>query len=154
MIKVVLMNPEIPQNTGNIIRLCANSGAHIHLIEPLGFALDSTKMKRAGLDYREFVNIRVHSSWSNFLLTEKPDRWFALSTKGLRSYSEVSFGPCDYFIFGSESKGLPENILNSCPPGSKLRIPMQPNSRSLNLSNAVAIMVFEAWRQMNFINHY
>ncbi|MBN9430397.1 MAG: tRNA (uridine(34)/cytosine(34)/5-carboxymethylaminomethyluridine(34)-2'-O)-methyltransferase TrmL [Burkholderiales bacterium] len=150
MFNVVLVHPEIPPNTGNVIRLCANTGAQLHLIEPLGFPLDSAKMRRAGLDYHEFATLRVHASWPAFLDAERPARWFALTTSGRRRPSDVAFAAGDYLVFGAESSGLPADVLAQCPPEQQLRLPMRPYNRSLNLSNAVAVTVFEAWRQHGF----
>ncbi len=152
MFNVVLVHPEIPQNTGNIIRLCANTGCQLHLIEPLGFPLDSAKMRRAGLDYHEFEPMQVHANWSEFLSASQADlsRLFAMSTKGHRRPSDQTFATGDWLIFGSEGAGLPAEIREQIHPDHLLRLPMRPNNRSLNLSNAVAITVFEAWRQLNY----
>lgn len=152
MFNVVLVHPEIPPNTGNILRLCANTGAQLHVIEPLGFPLDHARMRRAGLDYHEFANIRVHASWAAFLAAESPlpSRCFALTTKGRRRPSDVAFAAGDYFVFGSEGSGLPAEVQAFFAADQKLRLPMRPDNRSLNLSNAVAVLVFEAWRQHDF----
>lgn len=152
LFNVVLVHPEIPPNTGNILRLCANTGAQLHVIEPLGFPLDHARMRRAGLDYHEFANIRVHGSWAQFLEAENPDpqRCFALTTKGRRRPSDVKFAAGDYFVFGSEGSGLPAPVQAYFADTQKLRLPMRPDNRSLNLSNAVAVLVFEAWRQLDF----
>ncbi|MCO5106961.1 MAG: tRNA (uridine(34)/cytosine(34)/5-carboxymethylaminomethyluridine(34)-2'-O)-methyltransferase TrmL [Burkholderiaceae bacterium] len=150
MVNVVLVHPEIPPNTGNVIRLCANTGAQLHLVEPLGFSLDSAKLRRAGLDYREFASIRVHADWQAFLAAERPRRPFALTTRGERRPTEVAFERGDYLVFGSETRGLPDAILAGFAPAQRLRLPMRPHNRSLNLSNAVAVTVFEAWRQLGF----
>lgn len=152
MFNVVLVHPEIPPNTGNIIRLCANTGAHLHLIEPLGFPIDHARMRRAGLDYREFASLRVHPDWETFLATERPNpgRIFLLTTRGHHRPDQVGFAPGDWLAFGSESAGLPESIRGSVAPCQHLRLAMRPGNRSLNLSNAVAVTVFEAWRQLNF----
>jgi len=150
MFRVVLYEPKIPPNTGNIIRLCANSGADLHLIAPLGFVLDDAKLRRAGLDYREFARVQVHASLEVFLTAEKPPRVFACSKFGLRHYSEVSFQPGDALLFGSETEGLPASLKEALPPDQLLRIPMLPDNRSLNLSNAVAVVLYEAWRQNRF----
>jgi tRNA (cytidine/uridine-2'-O-)-methyltransferase len=153
MFSIVLVSPEIPPNTGNIIRLCANTGCQLHLVEPLGFKLDDTKLRRAGLDYHEFASIQLHSSWAvcQSRLTEKGvQNFWALTTKGSNSPYNVKFSVHDALIFGSETKGLPINILESIPEESRLRLPMLPTQRSLNLSNAAAIVVYEAWRQHNF----
>ncbi len=150
MFHVVLVQPEIPPNTGNIIRMCANSGASLHLIEPLGFSLEHSRLRRAGLDYHEFANIRVHPGWAGYLEAMRPARLFALSTRGRRAPSDCRFEPGDHFVFGAETRGLPPAILESVPPGQRLRLPMRPGSRSLNLSNSVAIVVYEAWRQQGY----
>ena len=151
MFNVVLVEPEIPPNTGNIIRLCANSGASLHLIEPLGFPIDHSKMKRAGLDYHELALFKVHKSWAEFCHLEQPatERMFAVTTKGRRSVHECEFQANDWLVFGSETKGL-GTLLTAFSESQRLRIPMRPNNRSLNLSNAVAIAVYEAWRQTGF----
>lgn len=150
MFHIVLFEPEIPPNTGNIIRLCANTGTELHLIKPLGFKLDDSRLKRAGLDYHEFAKIRQHDSYSAFLANTKLKRIFANSTKGKKCYSEVNFSPEDALLFGPETRGLPSTILESFDSNSIIRIPMSANSRSLNLSNAVAIVLYEAWRQQGF----
>lgn len=150
MIHLVLFEPEIPPNTGNIIRLCANTGCQLHLIEPLGFALDDKKLRRAGLDYAEWKDIRLYKSWSDFLTEIAPPRWFAITTKGSHSYAEVEFHTGDALVFGPESRGLPQSILDTATPDRRLRIPMRPGSRSMNLSNAVSVITYEAWRQLNF----
>lgn len=147
---VVLFEPEIPPNTGNVIRLCANSGAALHLIEPLGFDLDHAKLRRAGLDYHEFARVKVHADFDAFLREVAPPRVFALSTRGRRGYAEVAFAAGDAFVFGCETRGLPDPIIDALPESRRLRLPMQPGNRSLNLSNAVAVVVFEAWRQLGF----
>ena len=151
MINVVLVEPEIPPNTGNIIRLCANTGARLHLIEPLGFPIDHAKMRRAGLDYHELASFVCHRHWEAFLDRAQPDasRLFAITTKGQRGLSDVLFAENDWLIFGSETKGLGAR-LDSFASDQRLRIPMRPNNRSLNLSNAVAIVVYEAWRQLGY----
>ncbi|MCM1512765.1 MAG: tRNA (uridine(34)/cytosine(34)/5-carboxymethylaminomethyluridine(34)-2'-O)-methyltransferase TrmL [Oxalobacter formigenes] len=152
MFHVVLVEPEIPPNTGNIIRLCANTGAKLHLIEPLGFPLDDAKMRRAGLDYHEFATIKVYRNWADFLGQNQPDpgRIFALTTCGTTCFADTAFKPGDFFVFGSETKGLAARLRESFPPAQRLYLPMRPNNRSLNLSNTVAIVVYEAWRQNNF----
>lgn len=150
MFHIVLFEPEIPPNTGNIIRLAANTGCELHLIEPLGFALDDKRLRRAGLDYGEWQNLKRYSDWDSFLERCQPGRIFALSTKGETAPSQVRFQAGDYLLFGPESRGLPENIRNSVPPNHLLRIPMRPNSRSMNLSNAVSVVVYEAWRQQDY----
>ena len=150
IVHVVLVNPEIPPNTGNVIRLCANTGAQLHLVEPLGFSLDSAKLRRAGLDYREFAAIRVHASWEDFVAHERPRRMSALSTRARQRPTEAAFERGDYLVFGPETRGLPDAILAQFVPAQRLRLPMRPRNRSLNLSNAVAVTVFEAWRQLGF----
>lgn len=150
MFAVVLFQPEIPPNTGNIIRLCANTGAELHLVKPLGFPLDSAKMKRAGLDYHEFAELTVHESFADCLNALQGRRIFALSTKGKSRYDQARFQAGDVFLFGPETRGLPSEILDGLPPEQKLRLPMQQGSRSMNLSNTVAVMLFEAWRQNGF----
>lgn len=150
MFHIVLFEPEIPPNTGNIIRLCANTGAKLHLIEPLGFRLDDAKLKRAGLDYHEFANISIHQNFSRFV-SETPIRnLYACSTKGKSLYTEVSYQKNDALLFGPESRGLPKEILENDLVTKAVKLPMQAHSRSLNLSNAVAIFLFEAWRQNDF----
>ncbi|GAB1266072.1 tRNA (uridine(34)/cytosine(34)/5-carboxymethylaminomethyluridine(34)-2'-O)-methyltransferase TrmL [Aurantivibrio infirmus] len=150
MFNIVLYEPEIPPNTGNIIRLCANTGAQLHLIEPLGFILDDKRLRRAGLDYGEWESVVVHASWEDFLATTTPKRLFAVSTKGQGYYHEVNYEKNDWFVFGPETRGLPKAILDSLEAEKIIRIPMQANSRSLNLSNSAAIVAYEAWRQLNF----
>ena len=153
MFHIVLVHPEIPPNTGNIIRLCANTGCTLHLIEPLGFPLDSTRLKRAGLDYHEFANLQVHRDWHEFLVLEKPNpsQLHALTTKTSNAFGKAQFNPKDYLIFGSETSGLPLEVRAAIPNTNHWRLPMMPNSRSLNLSNTVAVVVYEAWRQNAFI---
>ncbi|OSI11030.1 tRNA (uridine(34)/cytosine(34)/5-carboxymethylaminomethyluridine(34)-2'-O)-methyltransferase TrmL [Neisseria canis] len=150
MFTVVLYQPEIPPNTGNIIRLCANTGMDLHLVKPLGFPLDSAKMKRAGLDYHEFASLTVHEDFDACLKALAGRRIFALTTKGSGRYDQAAFAPGDVFLFGPETRGLPAEILDALPAGQKLRLPMQPQSRSMNLSNTVAVTVYEAWRQNGF----
>ena len=150
MLHIVLFEPEIPPNTGNIIRLAANTGSRLHLIEPLGFKLDEKSVNRAGMDYREIQDLQLHKSWEDFLATEMPERIFALSTKGTRTHSDTQFQSGDYLLFGPESRGLPASIREYLPTEQVLRIPMVANSRSMNLSNAVAVMVYEAWRQLGY----
>ena len=152
MFHVVLVEPEIPPNTGNIIRLCANTGAQLHLIEPLGFPLDDAKMRRAGLDYHDYATMKVHRDWAAFIAAEAPDssRMFALTTHGSTAFSGISFRPGDVFVFGSETKGLRPELRESFPNSQRIRLPMRPENRSLNLSNAVAVVVYEAWRQNGF----
>ncbi|CAM3763475.1 tRNA (uridine(34)/cytosine(34)/5-carboxymethylaminomethyluridine(34)-2'-O)-methyltransferase TrmL [Polynucleobacter antarcticus] len=149
MFNIVLFEPEIPPNTGNIIRLCANTGAQLHLIEPLGFPMEDAKLRRAGLDYHEFAKIKIHPSWAQFLANEqpKPERLFALTTKGSGKFHEGAYSPQDYFVFGSETKGITDEVRSSIPAPNQMRLAMQNASRSLNLSNTVAIVVYEAWRQ-------
>ncbi len=150
MFNVVLVHPEIPPNTGNIIRLCANAGARLHLIRPLGFSLDDAKLRRAGLDYREFTRVIVHQDWSSFIAQEQPLRRFALSSKASLALSSAIFLPEDFFVFGNETAGLPPTVRAQFDDHQCLRIPMRPDNRSLNLSNAVAIVVYEAWRQNGY----
>lgn len=150
MLNIVLFEPEIPPNTGNIIRLCANTGFQLHLIEPLGFAWDDKRLRRAGLDYHEFTAIRHHANYAAFLAAEAPQRLFALTTKGTPAHSAVRYQTGDYLVFGPESRGLPAEILNALPAEQKIRIPMMPESRSMNLSNAVSVVVYEAWRQLDY----
>ena len=147
---VLLYQPEIPPNTGNVIRLCANTGARLHLIEPLGFALDDRQLKRAGLDYHEYARMQVHPDLGTALQAIAPRRLFAMSTRGSVRYDTQAFADGDAFLFGPETRGLPEAVLESIPQAQRLRLPMQPNNRSLNLSNSVAVVVFEAWRQLGF----
>lgn len=150
MLHVVLYQPEIPGNTGNIIRLCANTGVRLHLIRPLGFTLDDSKLKRAGLDYHEWAEMQVHDTLDDFRRAVAPSRLFAFTTKGSRPYHDLAIEAGDAFLFGPETRGLPAELLASLPPAQKLRLPMRPESRSLNLSNSVAVVVYEAWRQMGF----
>ena len=150
MFHIVLYEPEIPANTGNIIRLCANAGTQLHLIKPLGFELDDKKLRRAGLDYHEWVAVKEHSSLSAFIETVKPERIFALTTKARQIVSDMTFQARDAFLFGPETRGLPENILADIGVNRCLYLPMQAESRSLNLSNTVAIVLYEAWRQLSF----
>lgn len=149
MFHIVLYQPEIPPNTGNIIRLAANNGCKLHLIRPLGFSLDEKKMRRAGLDYHEFADLALYDSYEDFVQQEKPTRLFALTTKARKHYDQVHYQSGDFFIFGPETRGLPCEILNDLSVNC-LKIPMQANSRSLNLSNSVAIVTYEAWRQLSF----
>ena len=150
MFHIVLYEPEIPANTGNIIRLCANAGTQLHLIKPLGFELDDKKLRRAGLDYHEWVAVKEHSSLSAFIETVKPERICALTTKARHIVSDVTFQAQDAFLFGPETRGLPENILAGFGDSRCLYLPMQAESRSLNLSNTVAIVLYEAWRQLSY----
>lgn len=155
MFDVILYQPEIPPNTGNVIRLCANTGARLHLIRPLGFTLEDAQLRRAGLDYHEYAELRVHDSLDAAVAAitasnATPPRLFALSTRNATRYDRIAFAPGDAFLFGPETRGLPEDVLTSLPDGQRLRLPMRPGNRSLNLSNAVAVVVFEAWRQQGF----
>jgi len=150
MFHIVLYQPEIPPNTGNIIRLCANSGAMLHLIHPLGFTLDDSKLRRAGLDYHEWAEVREYDKLEDFLEAQQPLRLFACSTRGRRNYAEVAYQPGDALLFGPETRGLPQDVLDALPDERLIRIPMQPGNRSLNLSNAVAVVLYEAWRQQGF----
>ena len=150
MFNVVLVQPEIPPNTGNVIRLCANSGCSLHLVRPLGFPLDHAKMRRAGLDYHEFASLQVHDDWAALLAASGAGRLFALSTRGTRHPSDCAFQPGDWLVFGSETAGLPAPVLESFSAQRILRLPMRPGNRSMNLSNAVAVVVYEAWRQNGF----
>lgn len=150
MFNIVFYEPEIPPNTGNAIRLCSNTGCTLHLVEPLGFSLDDKKLRRAGLDYREYSELKTHRSWKDFLDTCRPGRLFAVSTRGTTAYTDAAFQPGDYLVFGPETRGLPEAILASPIMEAVLRIPMLAHSRSLNLSNAAAAVVYEAWRQQGF----
>jgi tRNA (cytidine/uridine-2'-O-)-methyltransferase len=147
---IVLYQPEIPPNTGNIIRLCANTGSTLHLVEPLGFRLEDRELKRAGLDYHEYAGIVVHKDWPACLEHLRGTRLFAFSTRALRRYSEVQYRNGDSLLFGSETRGLPQEILESIPAEQRLRLPLMPHNRSLNLSNAAAVAVYEAWRQHDF----
>ncbi|CAK0753518.1 tRNA (cytidine/uridine-2'-O)-ribose methyltransferase [Gammaproteobacteria bacterium] len=151
MFDVVLFEPEIPPNTGNIIRLCANSGTRLHLIRPLGFELSDSKLRRAGLDYHEWVSIVVHDDLAGYLETARPPRVWALSTRGKRSYTEADVAKGDALLFGPETRGLPAAVIDAIAPSQQLRIPMIPGNRSLNLSNAVAIVVYDAWRRHHFV---
>ncbi len=151
MFDVILYQPEIPPNTGNVIRLCANTGARLHLIRPLGFTLEDAQLRRAGLDYHEYATLRVHDSMEDAILEISPARLFALSTRNATRYDQVAFAPGDAFVFGPETRGLPEDLLASIPDQHRLRLPMRTGNRSLNLSNAVAVVVFEAWRQQDFV---
>lgn len=171
MINVALYEPEIPPNTGNIIRLCANTGAQLHLVEPLGFAIEDKRMRRAGLDYHEWVNMKIHPNYSRLIesLSEPGapsipatapseemhsglGKIYAITTKGSTNYTDVDYAENDLVVFGPETRGLPEDILDQLPATQQIRIPMQAGNRSLNLSNAVAIIVYEAWRQHSFNN--
>ena len=149
MFEVVLVHPEIPPNAGNVIRLCANTGCRLHLVEPLGFSMDDKQLKRAGLDYHEMVNVRVHRDWKSCRAVLGPRR-FAFSTRADAPHAELRFEPGDAFVFGPEAAGLTDAFLAEFEPGRRVRIPMIPGNRSLNLSNAVAVAVYEAWRQQGF----
>lgn len=151
MLNVVLYEPEIPPNTGNIIRLCANTGCRLHLIEPLGFNLSDKQLRRAGLDYSEYASLVTHTSFPAFLATEQPGRLFGLTTKGSVGYHEVRYQAGDYLMFGPETRGLPQAVRDGLPESCRIRVPMLPHSRSLNLSNTAALVVYEAWRQLGFI---
>jgi tRNA (cytidine/uridine-2'-O-)-methyltransferase len=152
MFRIVLVHPEIPPNTGNVIRLAANTGCALHLIEPLGFSMDDRLLKRAGLDYHEYAPVKRHASWQAFLAAESPDpaRLFAFTTRGSRPFSEVAWQPGDWLVFGSETAGLPTELRDGFPETQRVRLPMRSGQRSLNLSNAVAVSVFEAWRQNGY----
>jgi tRNA (cytidine/uridine-2'-O-)-methyltransferase len=152
MFHIVLVEPEIPPNTGNVIRLAANTGCTLHLVEPLGFSMDDKHMRRAGLDYHEYASVRRHASWPSFLAAEQPapERLFTLTTRGTRSPYAVAFRAGDWLVFGSETKGIADSVRASFGPGQSLKLPMREGQRSLNLSNAVAVTVFEAWRQNGF----
>ena len=147
---VILFQPEIPPNTGNVIRLCANTGACLHLVEPLGFDISDRHLRRAGLDYHEYARMQVHASLTAALAAIAPNRLFAFTTRGSRPFHEVAFANGDAFLFGPESRGLPQETIDALPPEQRVRLPMRPGNRSLNLSNAVAVTVFEAWRQHGF----
>lgn len=153
MFHIVLVHPEIPPNTGNVIRLSANTGCTLHLIEPLGFSMDDRHMRRAGLDYHEYADLRRHADWASFLRTESPNpqRMFAFTTRGSHSAFDNPFQAGDWLVFGSETRGLPDAVRESFPTTQRLRLPMVEGQRSLNLSNAVAVTVFEAWRQLQFV---
>ncbi|MEJ6020797.1 tRNA (uridine(34)/cytosine(34)/5-carboxymethylaminomethyluridine(34)-2'-O)-methyltransferase TrmL [Ramlibacter sp. PS4R-6] len=152
MFHIVLVHPEIPPNTGNVIRLAANTGCTLHLVEPLGFSMEDKLMKRAGLDYHEYAEVKRHAGWEAFLAEARPDRGrlFALTTRGMRFVHDTQFRPGDWLVFGSESAGLPADVRDSFPEEQRLKLAMRANQRSLNLSNAVAVTVFEAWRQNGF----
>jgi tRNA (cytidine/uridine-2'-O-)-methyltransferase len=148
--ELILYQPEIPPNTGNIIRLCANTGANLHVIRPLGFELDDKQLRRAGLDYHEFADIKAHDTLEDCLQLLGERRVFAISTRGTTDYSSVRYRAGDAFLLGPETRGLPQELLNELPPEHVLRLPMRPDNRSLNLSNAAAILIYEAWRQQGF----
>ena len=150
MFSLILYQPEIPPNTGNIIRLCANTGAGLHLVEPLGFELDEPRLRRAGLDYREFADVATHPSLESALAALGEPRVFALSTRGTTRYDMPSYRQGDAFLMGPETRGLPQALLDALPEEQRLRLPMRPGNRSLNLSNAAAVVVYEAWRQLGF----
>ncbi len=153
MFHIVLVEPEIPPNTGNVIRLAANTGCTLHLVEPLGFSMDDALLRRAGLDYHEWADVRRHAGWTALLRTHEPDpaRMFALTTHGGQAVHDTGFLPGDWLVFGAESRGLPPVLRDTFPPAQRLRLPMLPAQRSLNLSNAVAVTVYEAWRQNSFL---
>lgn len=150
MFTIVLFEPEIPPNTGNIIRLCANAGADLHLVKPLGFSLEDKQLKRAGLDYHEYANLVIHENWEVCKQTLAGKRMFAITTKGSSRHSDIQFKTGDVFVFGPETRGLPESIREAFMPENRLRLPMLPNSRSLNLSNSAAVLLYEAWRQIGY----
>jgi tRNA (cytidine/uridine-2'-O-)-methyltransferase len=152
MFHIVLFEPEIPPNTGNIIRLCANTGAALHLVKPLGFSLDDKQLKRAGLDYHEYSTMQVHDNWDACKAALAGKRLFAITTKGSTRHSEIQFKADDVFVFGPETRGLPEEIRAEFTAEHRLRLPMLPDSRSLNLSNSAAVLLYEAWRQIGFTN--
>ncbi len=150
MFDIVLVHPEIPPNAGNVIRLAANTGARLHLVEPLGFSMDDKQLKRAGLDYHEYASVRVHPDWDSCVKILNRERLFALTTGAVTSVFDTRFLANDAFVFGSETRGLGKEFLSQFPPGRQIKLPMRPGNRSLNLSNAVAVTVFEAWRQLGF----
>ncbi|MCK5092664.1 MAG: tRNA (uridine(34)/cytosine(34)/5-carboxymethylaminomethyluridine(34)-2'-O)-methyltransferase TrmL [Gammaproteobacteria bacterium] len=150
MFNVVLFEPEIPPNTGNIIRLCSNTGCQLHLIQPYGFELDDRKLRRAGLDYHEYTSVKEYPDYPAFINTAKPSRIYACTTRGNTYYSDATYEKGDFLLFGPETRGLPQSILDALPESQRLRIPMLPGNRSLNLSNATALIVYEAWRQAGF----
>lgn len=150
MIDIVLVQPEIPPNTGNVIRLAANTGARLHLVRPLGFSLDDRQLKRAGLDYHEYATMRVHGSWADFRKAMSGRRLYAFTTAGTKLYTDVRYAADDVLVFGAEASGLPSTVVDEFPPERRLRLPMRPGNRSINLSNAVAVAAFEAWRQLGF----
>ncbi|MFT7774970.1 tRNA (cytidine(34)-2'-O)-methyltransferase [Roseateles sp.] len=152
MFNIVLVQPEIPPNTGNVIRLAANTGSSLHLIEPLGFSMEDRLLQRAGLDYHEYARVHRHADWAAFLMTESPDaaRMFAFTTRGSRPFGEVAWLPGDWLVFGSETAGLAPTLRESFPTAQRVRLPMREGQRSLNLSNSVAVAVFEAWRQNDY----
>ncbi len=152
MFNIVLYQPEIPPNTGNIIRLCANTGSYLHLVKPLGFELDDKRLRRAGLDYHEFAGLKIYDNWQHFLDTCRPEHLYAFTTKASKFYTDVNYQPGDYLVFGPETRGLPLEIRQARGDDFSLRLPMLPDSRSMNLSNAVSVIVYEAWRQQGFAN--
>ena len=151
MFHIVLVQPDIPPNTGNIIRLAANTGARLHLVEPLGFTMDDRQLRRAGLDYHEYAHVQVHKNFEALKQALTGRRLFALSTRGTRNYASVEFRVGDAFVFGAETRGLPQELLQEFPAELQLRLPMLAGNRSVNLSNAAAVVVFEAWRQIGFL---
>jgi tRNA (cytidine/uridine-2'-O-)-methyltransferase len=154
MFNIVLVHPEIPPNTGNVIRLAANTGCALHLVEPLGFSMEDKLLQRAGLDYHEYAAVQLHASWTDFLRSTQADprRLFAFTTRGSRSFSTVAWSPGDWLVFGSETAGLPPPVRDSFSPEQRVRLPMRTGQRSLNLSNTVAVAVFEAWRQNGYVH--
>ncbi|ODS23103.1 tRNA (uridine(34)/cytosine(34)/5-carboxymethylaminomethyluridine(34)-2'-O)-methyltransferase TrmL [Candidatus Endobugula sertula] len=152
MFNIVLFEPEIPPNTGNIIRLAANTGSMLHIIEPISFELDDKRLRRAGLDYGEWQDMQIYKDWNNFIEQTQPQRLFTISTKGQKFYHDIDFTLDDYLVFGPETRGLPDPVLYHSAVTEQVRIPMTANSRSMNLSNSVSVIVYEAWRQQNFIN--
>ena len=150
MFHIVLFEPEIPPNTGNIIRLCANTGAQLHLVKPLGFKLEDKQLRRAGLDYHEFSTLKVYENWEECKATLAGKRLFAITTKGSTRHSNIQFQVNDVFVFGPETRGLPDDVRNTFAPERRVRLPMLPDSRSLNLSNSAAVLLYEAWRQIDF----
>ena len=150
MIDIVLVQPEIPPNTGNVIRLAANTGARLHLVKPLGFSMDDAQLRRAGLDYHEYAAVQVHPSWEVLKENFTGRRMFAFTTQGTRLFTDVRYARDDVLVFGAETAGLSRSVMNDFPPDLRLRLPMRPGNRSLNLSNAVAVAVFEVWRQLGF----
>lgn len=150
MLHIVLHTPKIPPNTGNVIRLTANTGFHLHLIEPLGFDFEEKQLRRAGLDYHDLAHVKRHASYADFVAELKPNKVYAITTKGTKAHSDVKFEVGDVLLFGSETDGLPQKVMDTIAPQERLRIPMKPSNRSLNLSNSVAIVAYEAWRQLGF----
>jgi tRNA (cytidine/uridine-2'-O-)-methyltransferase len=150
MLEIVLVQPEIPPNAGNVIRLAANTGARLHLVEPLGFSMDHRQLKRAGLDYHDMANVTVHRAWKEFLKEMAERRMFAFTAKAGKNYADVRYAQGDVLVFGAETTGLPQKIIEEFPAEARLRLPMRTGNRSLNLSNAVAVVVYEAWRQLGF----